>query len=844
MKRILLLLPALCIFSMAFAQTPDSSQVNKDSLTEANRIPVFSINASDVDNDLESQDVSSLLQSSRDVFTSMAGFNLSARRFRIRGLGGENQLVMINGIPVNSLETGFASWTTWGGLNDVTRFMEVRTGVNSCRYNFGGVGGFTNIESKASSFRKGVKFSYATSNRNYRHRFMMSQSTGLLKNGWAFTYAFSGRYAKDAYFDGTYFNAVSYYVAADKKLNDKHLISFVGFGAPIVQGRQGFAVAEVYELTGNHYYNPNWGYQTAPDGTKQVRNARVSSNHRPTAILTHYFTLNENTKLTTSLSYSYGKNGLTNLNWYDTKDPRPDYYRYLPSYYAFENTEYGNDLTALWQSDVNTQQINWDALYNANYNNMFYLENANGSGSSMTGLRSKYIVEEVRNDSRDFIFNTVYNTRIKRLFVSAGLNATIHKGLNYKVLEDLLGGDFWVDVDQFAEQTFPDPSAAQNDVNNPNRAIEQGDKFGFDYIINANKVEAFGQAEYSVGNFDLYAGLTIGHSSFWRTGNYVNGRFPDNSLGDSEKANFLTNGAKIGVAYKISGRHAVTLNGAFVQRPPDSRSIFVSPRTNNNLVANLTNEKVLAGDINYLVNYSKLRIRATGFYSAINDQVWTRSYYHDEYRNIVNYVLTGVDHLMMGTELGIQATVYGPLVFQAAVSHGQYLWNSRPTATITRDNSAEVLATGRETYMKNYHIGNMPETAGSAGFKYNGKKFWFAGFNFNYFANFYAEPNPDRRTVEALSKYVTDDPQWNQLLEQEKLDNAYTLDVYAGKSFRIQKKYYLNINANVNNVLNNKDMVNNAVEQLRYDSNEPMKFPNKYSYALGINYFLLISFRF
>ena len=38
-------------------------------------------------------------------------------------------------------------------------------------------------------------------------------------------------------------------------------------GAPTVQGRQGIAIQETYDLTGDNFYNPYWGYQTQNDGT-------------------------------------------------------------------------------------------------------------------------------------------------------------------------------------------------------------------------------------------------------------------------------------------------------------------------------------------------------------------------------------------------------------------------------------------------------------------------------------------------------------------------------------------------------------------------------------------------
>lgn len=845
MNKRLLLLASFFVSTSVFAQTePDTSKTLPDSLE--NKVPIFTVTASDVDNDIDNQDYSALLQSSRDVFVNMAGYNLSAGRFRIRGLSGENQLVMINGIPVNNLETGLASWSNWGGLNDVTRFTEVRVGVTACRYNFGGVGGFTNIDSRASSFRKSTKFSYALTNRNYHHRVMFTQSTGMNEKGWAFTYALSARYAKEGYYEGSFFNAGAYYLSVDKKVNDKHLLSFVGFGAPIQQGRQGFALQETYNLAGTNYYNPNWGYQTLADGSGQVkRNARVSNQHKPTVLLTDYYNFDLNTSLTTTIFGSYTFNKLSNLNWYDTKDPRPDYYRYLPSYYALTNPSYAEELTSLWENDMSVRQINWDGLYSANNNNLYTLYNANGvEGNTLNGKRSKYIVENAHMNALDYGLNSVFNKRINNIYLTAGVNATLHKGYYFKTMQDLLGGDFWLDIDQFAEQQFADPNSAQNDLNNPNRVIYEGDRFGYDYILNVNKVEAFGQVEYTFSKFDVYAALNLGNTSMWRTGNYQNGRFPQNSFGDSEKLNFFTYGAKGGVAYKITGRHVVSINAAYVQRAPDSRSVYVSPRTSNNLVSDLENEKVTAGDISYQILYPKFKARLTGFYTAVNGQVWYRSYYHDTYNNFVNYVMTNVDQLMTGFETGVEASITSSLVFQAGFSMGKYLWNSRPQATITRDNSAQELATNRTIYMKNYHIGNMPETAGSAGFKYNGKKFWFAGVNFNYFADFYAEPNPDRRTEEAVSTYVTDDPQWNQLLNQEKLPNNHTIDVYGGKSFQFKRKYTLNINASINNILNNQTIVNLATEQLRYDAANPLKFPNKYAYSMGINYFLMVSFRF
>lgn len=51
-----------------------------------------------------------------------------------------------------------------------------------------------------------------------------------------------------------------------------------------------------------------------------------------------------------------------------------------------------------------------------------------------------------------------------------------------------------MNVNQFAERDFPvDNVANQFDLDNPNRILKAGDKFGYDYNININKAAAWAQ---------------------------------------------------------------------------------------------------------------------------------------------------------------------------------------------------------------------------------------------------------------------------------------------------------------------------------------------------------------
>src|SRR5690606_28779973 len=129
----------------------------------------------------------------------------------------------------------------------------------------------------------------------------------------AFSFSGSRRWAQEAYNPGTFFDGWSYFLGAEKKINEKHSLSLVAFGAPTVRGGISPVVQEMYDLAGTNYYNPNWGYQNG-----EKRNSRVSNAHLPMAILRHDFQINRRSNLVTAVSYQTGRNGFGALSWDNT----------------------------------------------------------------------------------------------------------------------------------------------------------------------------------------------------------------------------------------------------------------------------------------------------------------------------------------------------------------------------------------------------------------------------------------------------------------------------------------------------------------------------------------------
>jgi hypothetical protein len=847
MLKMKMLLPLLLLFgSAAIAQNDSTTRkdtVITDEIKEGvlDNIPTVSLDENDL-GDGGSQGVSSLLTAGRDPYYSAAQFNFSAVRFRIRGYENDLFSTYMNGIPMDNLDNGFTPYGLWGGLNDVMRNRDVSWGLKYNTFAFGDIGSNTNIDSRASKQRVQTSINYALANRNYSNRFMITHSTGLSKKGWAFTISGSRRWAGEGYVPGTYY-----------------LLSFTAFGAPTENGRQGASVQEMIDLSGTNYYNPNWGYQ---NGKK--RNASIGRSHQPVLILTHDFRVSNRTNITTAAGYSFGDRSVTALDWYNAADPRPDYYRYLPSYTGIwastTDQAQAQQLYQLMKSDINYRQINWQNLYNVNRTSFATINDANGiAGNTVSGHRSRYIVEERVINTQRFNANTVINTSINdHIEISGGASYQIQKNHYFKRVDDLLGGDFYVNVNQFAERDFPvDNVANQFDMDKPNRILYTGDKFGYDYNINITKIAGWAQGVFKFNKVDFFLSGQVSQTEFYRQGNTRNGLFPTSSYGKGTVNSFFNYGGKGGITYKIDGRNYIYVNGAYMTRAPYFENVYISPRTRNAQQDKVTDETIYSGEAAYVLNAPKLKVRLGGYYTHFAGGMDMMSFYHDSYQNFVNYAINGIDKLHFGGEFGLEAKLTPSLTLNAAAAVGRYYYDSKQNAVITVDNSASVL--GQQIiYMENFKVPSTPMEAYSLGLNYRSPKFWFVSLTGNYFDQSYLSMNPLRRTWDALQFSMNKPETYSVIFDQTKFDANYTVDFFGGYSWKLPRDFEINrkptflvFNLGVNNLLNKKDIVTGGYEQLRYDAQtaatDPVqvgKFPPKLFYAYGINFFASVTLRF
>jgi hypothetical protein len=116
----------------------------------------------------------------------------------------------------------------------------------------------------------------------------------------------------------------------------------------------------------------------------------------------------------------------------------------------------------------------------------------------------------------------------------------------------------------------------------------------------------------------------------------------------------------------------------------------------------------------------------------------------------------------------VEAKILPSLYANAVAVLGRNIHTSRPLATITQDNTAEVLVVDEVVYADNYYLGGHQQNVFTLGLDYRSPKFWRVGIDMNYLNGMWIPINPARRTEQAVSLVEADSDQWNSILDQEK----------------------------------------------------------------------------
>lgn len=890
----------LAFAASAMAQTPVDSLATDNS--------DFAFTESQLDEDNDALQVVPSVAAKNDPYLQNVGFRFSSMRFKVRGYDNQYNTTYINGIQFSDAERGSFNYSMIGGLNDATRNKEGLDGFDYSGYGLMGLGGGQSINMRASQIAQGNKIALSACNRNYVGRVMYTHATGILNNGWAFAGSVGYRGAPMGWgnVEGTFYNGLSYYLAAEKVFNDQNSLSLVTFGAPTERAQQGASTEEAYWLAGSHYYNPNWGYQAG-----KKRNSRVVNSFDPTVIATWDWKNSDKSKaLTTNLALDYNLYSTTALGWGgDAYDPRPDYYKNLPSgiFDVYDETrnnptwleanpfalQQWNDLVDFWQSDKANQQINWDRMYYVN--------------SQSRGGEALYYLERRHSNQLNFSLASTFKHNIdqhQKYAVGADFRHTT--AMHYTTMADLLGADHFTDVSKFAVNDYGAGSdEAQVDLLHPNRQVKEGDIFNNHYNLYLNKAKAWGNYQYTANHWQVLAAGHVEGQTLERKGLMENGLYKNNSYGSSGVAKFLGGGAKVTVAYTPNVNHRLALSTGATSQAPLARNSFVAPRVQNNFVRNLTNEELYTADLSYAFRFGPFSGKVSAFATYFDNQVEQTAYYNDQQSTFTYLTMTGIEKEHYGVEAAFefQATQHLSFSLMGTLSEAKYVNNPLAQVNYEGQRPAETAklnlctnpVTGEkmplQVIAKGMHVSGTPLAAASFAVKYN-INYWFFEVDANYYAHSFLSFSPYRRlnsTYQTAGKFYTasyvdadGNPDYGVTPEeleqnggvcfdqqgrvsnsyaasQEEFKGGFMLDASIGKSLRLKKGKTMSINLNLTNLTNNTHMKTGGYEQNRDDNyytesggvytkgeGKAYKFSRnpKYYYAFPFNFFLNIGLKF
>lgn len=853
-KKLKLAVIALCIPTLGFAQS-DSIGLKGAVLSES----AFTFTEAQLGEDDDMSQNITIVNSNSNIYASEVGFLFSPVRFRYRAFDQKYNEIYINGVPMNDMESGQFRYSLVGGLNQQTRNMEFALPFEDNKFSISGMGGSNNYNFRPAAMPAGHRLTLSGANRSYTLRGMYTFNTGLSSKGWAFSGNVTYRWANEGYVEGTFYNSLSYFLAVQKVFGDgRHSLSLATWGNPTERSSQGVGTDEQYWLANDKYYNPYWGYQ---NGKK--RNSRIVNDFAPTALLTWDWNIDDDTKLTTSLMGKYAMYKSTKLNYNNTDNPHPNYWKNMPSSYfdVWYDEDYTNrtdqnlaDWTAsrdFWMSSKANRQINWDRLYYSNRQ------------AGLKGKDALYYIQAKHNDALTFTLASTLNKQLdKNKTWNVGIVAATNKGMHYQTMEDLLGASVYHNINTYALGTYDvDAPEIQYDLNHPNAVVREDDKFGYNYNLLVNNGKLWTSYSENFGNLHYTIAAKLGYTTMQRDGKMRNGLAADNSYGKSKTADFIDGGFKFGSNIDLGRGNTLTFGIGYEHRSPQARNAFASPEINNDFVKNLKNERVFSTELGYQYLTSWMHANLNLYYSRMTNVTDWQNYYFDDINSFSYVSITGMKKAYYGAEAGIKFKVTSAfdINLMGTISEAKILNNSN----VRYMHSTSGNYTDELVYNKNMREAGTPLTAASLGLSYHSHG-WFVDLNCNYYDRIYLSYAPSYRYASTIEKrhkvYMGDnaanDPVMDgdnilpSALEQSKGHGGFMLDGSIGRSIYL-KHGSLSINLMVTNILNNRNIVTGGFEQSRSDysasensrtykfSKNPFKF-----YAYGTNGMLNIAYKF
>ena len=760
--------------------------------------------------------VPTLLKSKKSSLSNFSQFNGYVFNWIPRGQLHNNSTI-IDGLNWDSNLSGWNAPFSYAGMFKIFNYKQIDENFEYSNEGYNTNNRTNYLTTNSELIKKGILVNNGISNASNINQAYLQYGSGRFPNNLSVSSFFIFQNTPKGFLPNGFKEVIGVALSVDKEFRNNNFFGFSIWRNNAIQGVQSPSVIEAYALSHLRNYNPNWGWLEG-----QAFYSNYKKNSVPVISMRYEKKWSENTILKLSLGYAFGIQSSSQLEWTSSADPRPDYYKYLPSF--CKDSTLNRQLTKWFESNPQLLQINFDRIVKIN--------------QTSSDKRSFYIINENNADISLIRASAIYSFRLKNNWsTNAGFNFSSDQIHYYNIIENLLGGQFyynyngWI-MDDRVVNSF------QNNLQNPDQKIKENEKWGPDFRLKTFLSMGWFQLKNTSPRWEFSSGINYGNDIFQRFGYNQNGLFANSSLGASSKFSFPFFGFKTQLLYKYSGR--IYFRSIFFnqQEAPNSSTVFLDPSLNTFLSPFILPKIKQGIDLSIYFRGVESKVMLSAYFEKVENEYEKKFFYHDKFNSFVYGVVGQKESIYQGFESSLETLLFNSLNLEMSFNYGQYYISNNPFYEILLANDLYKVESGL-LRLKYLPASSSPELTGAISIKFQPTNSINISLIGVYAAKRAMNYDLFRRSAFVLDS-INNKNLYTSIHDVNYLPNQFLVNTIFSKFFSIKygkQKLSTQCSFSIKNILSTLIPIL-VFEQTRFDYNKlnPDKYPPKYLYNQGATY--------
>lgn len=767
-----------------------------------------------IQEELGSQPIPMILNSTPGVYATQAGSDDNGPSISIRGFKQRNVSVLVDGIPVNDMESGAVFWNNWFGLDLVTQTMQVQRGLGASKLALPAIGGTVNIVTSGIESSRKTSVKQEVGSFGFT-RTSIGHTSGKLDGGWGYTLASSFQ-NQQGYFDQDYNRAFFYYLKIQKAMGN-HTLSISATGSPSENAARGYqqriathdkefarslfsgsaadydrlssysiaydaifndgTLLQQEEMAAYDSLNAAYGYASVDDFEAEVSatdfidtTGLVSYGNQYNV---HWGMLNDQVLYERQNKYHKPLFSLRH-SWRVSDKLYLSNMAYASYGYGggtrLENSLGGGDYTP-------DGQVDFQKFYNSNTIGGLFGPPIDPTYSDSL-LKSGRILRKLYNNHYWYgVLSTFRHETSESLTLSGGVDFRTYQGEHYAEVFDLLGGDYFVDT---------------RNANASSNMRMVGDKIGYHNDAFVRWGGAFALLEYKGYVWNAFLNVSAVSQGY---------KSVDYFAAMQEDGTFTTSGwkwipgytVKTGGNYNVSEYANMFVNVGHLNRTPVFRNVV---DYENKFVENTQNERINSVEWGYSYSKFPFSVNVNAYYTDWqNRPLQSLLRFETVEGDIVRANVNSMSALHKGLETDVAWQAHPSLTIEGYVSLGDWRWTSSEDSLVLLDDDSNlpyIDAEGNPAVVQynaeGVSVGDSPQSQYSISLKYSYKNFYLKP-RYTVFSRHYADFDPFSLNGE------------NEGRQSWQIPTYGLLDLHAGYNFDVNETN-MDVRLSAFNILN------------------------------------------